>query len=43
MIRTHIRIGHGHDAHRFAAGARLAPGGVAVQSGHAPCGVRASS
>ena len=42
MIRTHVRIGHGHDAPRFAAGARLAPGGAAVQSGHAPCGVRAS-
>ena len=43
MIRTHIRIGHGHDAHRSAAGARLAPGGVAIEFDRAPCGVRASS
>ena len=43
MIRTHIRIGHGYDAHRFAAGARLVPAGAAVESGHAPGGVRAPS
>ena len=33
-----IRIGHGYDAHRFAAGARFVPGGVAVEFARGPSG-----
>lgn len=38
MIRAHIRIGHGHDTQRLAAGARFVPGGVAVEFARGPSG-----